>query len=90
MILLDELIGVPTVVQWVKNSTTMALVNCRGMGSIPGPSAVKGSGIATAAAQVVAMAWIQSLAQEIPHTIGVTIKNEKKRCIYKFEMREKD
>ena len=38
---------------------------------------VKGSGVAAAAAQVAAMAQIQSLAQELPCAVGAAIKKEK-------------
>ena len=37
---------------------------------------LKGSGIATAVTQVAAAAQIQSLAQELPYAIGVTIKKK--------------
>ena len=38
---------------------------------------VKGSGIAEAVAQVVAVTWIHSLARELPHNLGMVIKNIK-------------
>ena len=48
------------------------------MGSIPGVVQwVKGSGVATAVAQVVAVAWIQPLAQEFPYALGAAIKKTK-------------
>ena len=44
---------------------------CRGEGSIPGlVQWVKGSGVSIAAAQVTAVAWIQSLIQELPYAAG--------------------
>ena len=50
------------------------------MGSIPGPVKwVKGSGVAEAVAEVTAVAQIQSLAQELPYAVGMTIKKKKKR-----------
>ena len=53
--------------------------HCRGEGSIPSPGQwVKGSGVATAAAQVSAVAWIQSLVQELPRTTGTAIKKKEK------------
>ena len=51
----------PAVVQWVKNLTAQ-LGSMRGVVLIPGPGQwVKGSGIAEP------MAWIQSLAWELPY-----------------------
>ena len=45
------------------------------MGSVPDPAQwVNGSGIAVAAAWVAAVAWIQSLAQELPYAADVAIK----------------
>ena len=47
------------------------------MGSIPGPVKwVKGSGVAEAVAEVTAVAQIQSLAQELPYAVGMTIKKK--------------
>ena len=55
------------------------------MGSIPGPVQwVKGSSIATAAAQVTATAQIQFLAQELPCATGVAIKKKIKDHILFF------
>ena len=49
--------------QWVKNSTALAWVGCRGVGSIPGlVKQVKGSDVAAAAVKVTVVAQIQSLA----------------------------
>ena len=39
---------------------------------------VKGSGIATAATKLTAMAWIQSLAQELLYSMDAAIKKKKK------------
>ena len=51
------------------------------MGSIPGPSQwVKGSSFATDVAQVTAVAWIHSLAGELPYAVGAAIK-QTKSCI---------
>ena len=36
---------------------------------------VKGSGITAVVAEVTPMAWIQSLAWELPHATGTAIKN---------------
>ena len=50
------------------------------MGLIPGlVHWVKGSGIAASIAQIAAVAWIQSLAQELPYATGVAIKIGKKK-----------
>ena len=55
-------LGVPAVAQWVKNPTAAARVVMEVWISIPGPVQwVKGSGVA------VSVAWIQSLAQELPY-----------------------
>ena len=44
-------------------------------GLIPGPAQwVKGSGIATAAVWITALAQIQCLAQEVPHTVVQSLK----------------
>ena len=40
--------------------------------------------ITAAAVQIVAMAWIQSLAWELPHAIGVAVKNNNNN---KFEVK---
>ena len=54
--------------RWVNNLTTVVWV-CRGTGSIPGLAQwVKKARVTTA------VAWIQSLAQEIPYAVGVAIK----------------
>ena len=58
--------------QWVKNPTA-------GKGSILGTiQQVKGSAMAMTAAQVTAAAWIQSLAWELPHAVGVDLKEKRK------------
>ena len=50
------------------------------MGLIPGPVRwAKGSKVATAVVWVPAAARIQSLAQEFPYSVGVTIKLKKKK-----------
>lgn len=49
-------------------------------GSFPAGSVGKGAGIVPAVAQVVAMALVQSLAQEFPPAMG-TAKKKKKKCI---------
>ena len=47
---------------------------------IPGPAErVKGYRFAAAAAWVTVVAWIQSLAGEIPYATGVAIKLKKKK-----------
>lgn len=57
-------LSVPAVVQWVKNVTAATRVAPEEACSIPGPLQwVKGSGTVAVAAQVIAMAGIQSLAQ---------------------------
>ena len=49
------------------------------MGLIPGPAQwLKGSGIATAAAQVT-VAWIQSLAQQLPYAMDAATKLKTKQ-----------
>ena len=40
---------------------------------------VKESGVAKAAAEVTAAAWIQSLAQELPYALGEVIEKKKKK-----------
>ena len=62
--------------QWVKNPTACSSSGCcRGAGLIPGVAQwVKGFGVAAAVAQVTAGAQIQSLAQELPYTMGAAIK----------------
>ena len=35
----------------------------------------EGSGVVTAAAQVAAVVWVQSLVRELPHAVGVAKKN---------------
>ena len=61
--------------QWVN---CYGLGCCRGMGSISGTAQwVKGLGIAIAAAQVAAVAQIQSLAWELSYATGVVIKKKK-------------
>ena len=48
--------------------------HCRGAGLIPSPAQwVKGSSVATVVAQVTATAQIQSLAWELPYTVGAAI-----------------
>ena len=44
---------------------------------IPGALAVWGSDIVTAVAQVAAVAWVQSLVQELPLATSVTKKKKK-------------
>ena len=54
-------LGVPTVVQWVKNLTAAVWVTAEVQGLLSGPARwVKGSGVAAAAAR------IQSLARKLP------------------------
>ena len=59
-----------------KNSECRRLGHCRRMGSVPCGMAqsIKGSSVAAAAAQVTAVAQIQSLAQELPYATAVVIK----------------
>ena len=72
--------GVPTVAQWVKDPITMAQVSVEvWVQSLAQHSRLKVSGIATVAAQVIAMAWIQSLTQELPYALGAAIKEKKKK-----------
>ena len=40
---------------------------------------IKGSSFAVAAAKFAAVAWIQSLVQELPCTVGVVIKRKRER-----------
>ena len=46
---------------------------------------VQGSGVVTAAAWVAAEAWVQSLAQDLPHAEGVA-KKKKKKNHYKNQL----
>ena len=56
-----------------KESNCTRLGCCRGAGSTPSPAhRIKGSDIAAAAGWVTAVAWIQSLAQELSCTVGAT------------------
>ena len=65
--------------QWVKNLTAATSVTARGVGSAPGlAQQVKGSGVATAASWVTAVARIQFLAWELPYAVGAAIKKKKK------------
>ena len=58
-----------------KESDCSSSGHFRGIGSIPWPAQLlKGSGIATVVAEVAAVAWIQSLAQGLPHATGAAIK----------------
>ena len=53
----------------------LGLGSYRGKGSTPGPVRwIKGSSIALAAAYVAAVARIQTLAMELPYTLGSDIK----------------
>ena len=46
----------------------------------PGASVGSGSGVVTAVAQVTAVAWVRSLAQEFPHgTVMAKKKKERER-----------
>ena len=49
---------------------------------------VKGSGVATDTAQTAAVGWIKSLAQELPYTLGVAIKLQKKKLLFKHSCEE--
>lgn len=60
--------GVPPVAQWVRNPTTVALGSLQRLRFETGPSTVKGSSVAAAAA------WIQPLARELPCAKGAAIK----------------
>ena len=54
------------------------LGHCRGTGLIPSLAQwVKISGIATAVVQGATVAWVRSLAQEIPHSMGAEKNKEK-------------
>ena len=67
-------IGVPAVVQWVKNLTAAAWVPGEVQVQFPIPVQwANGSSIATAAAQVTAVAWIQFLARELPYAMGLAV-----------------
>ena len=61
--------GVPSVAPWIKNLTAAAWVTMEVW--------VKGSGVATAAAQITAGARIQFMAQERPYDMGAAIKKKK-------------
>ena len=62
--------GVPAVAQWVKYLTAVARGPCRGEGLIPSlAQRVKGSGVAAIAAEVSAVAQIQTLAWELPYML---------------------
>ena len=68
------MLGVPSFLLWV----SIRLQLLRGTGLIPGlVQWVKGSDIAAAAAQVAAVAQLQSLARELPYAVGVAIKLKK-------------
>ena len=61
--------------QWVKNLTTTAQIPEEVQIQSPTLAQwVKGSGTASAVASVTAVAQIQSLAQELPYAMDVTIK----------------
>ena len=45
----------------------------------PGGTAVKGSSVVTAEAQVATVARVQSLAQKYPHAVGVAKKNKERK-----------
>ena len=69
--------------QWVKNSIAAAWVAVEVQVRSPCPLQwVKGSGIATAELQVAAVAWIQSLAQELPYDTGAAVKLKKKKNFF--------
>ena len=71
-------LGVPAVVQWVKNPTAVTSV-VQGHGFSPSLAhCVKGFNIATAVAQ------IQSLAQEFIYATSVAIKKKKKKIVIYF------
>ena len=64
-------------VQQVENPNCSGLSHCGGAVSVTGPAQwVKGSGVASASAQVTAVAWIHPLAQEHPYAMGVAIKKK--------------
>ena len=48
-------------------------------GEFPGGLAVKGSGVVTALAQVIAVVWVQPLAQELLHAGGEDKKKRKEK-----------
>ena len=76
---LQKKIGVPAVAPWVKNPAAEAWVTGEmQVCSLVQLQWVKGSSIAPAATQVTAMAWIQSLAQELLFALGAAIK---KLCV---------
>ena len=62
-------VGVPAVAQRAKNPTAAARVAVEVQGGSPAQWA-KGSGVATA------VAWIQSLAQELPYAVSRAIKTK--------------
>ena len=59
--------------RWVKNPTSVAWVAAQVQFDPSLAQCVKGSGVATAVAQVTAAAHIQSLAQKPPHAMGAAI-----------------
>ena len=62
-----DMCGVPAMAHWVKNPTAAAGVSVEEeVQSLARQSGLKGSGIAAAAAQVAAVARIQSQARELP------------------------
>ena len=61
-----ESLGVPTVVQWVKNPTAAVQITAEEVTVLA--QWAKGSGI------IAAVAWIQSLAQELLYAVGVAVK----------------
>ena len=74
--------------QWVKKLICNgSLAHCGGMGSIPGlVQCVKGSGIATAMAQVAAVVWIQFLVWEVLYTNSAAIKKKKKNVLLGYSL----
>ena len=72
-------IGIPVMVQWVKNLTAAALVAERCGFDSQLVQWVKGSGTVTAVARVAAVAWIQSLAWELSYAMSTAIKKKRKK-----------
>ena len=64
-------------VQWVKNPTAAALVTVEAW--IQSLAELQGSSVAEGMAQVAAVAWIHSLAQELPYAAGTAIKKKKRK-----------
>ena len=75
--------------QWVKNPTAAAQAAMKGQipFSAP-PSGLKVLCVAAAVVYITAVAWIRSLAEELPYDAGMAIKlfKKEKNYVLKFPM----